>query len=56
MHQKSYSERIEILLTHYKFSTKLAEALRVHRMSIRNWCKDSQNISKENHKYFKDAK
>ena len=48
MHKKSYSEKIEILLTHYKFSTKLAEALRVHRMSIQNWRKDSQNISKEN--------
>ena len=44
----TYKEKIEALLEHYKFSTKLAEALKVHRMSIQNWKEDSVSISKEN--------
>ena len=48
MHKYSYNEKIEALLKHYKFSTKLAEALNVHRMSIQNWRDDSTNISKVN--------
>jgi Fic family protein len=43
-----YNEKIEALLKHYKFSTKLAEALNVHRMSIQNWKENSDSISKEN--------
>ena len=48
MKQYTYTEKIEALLLHYRFSTKLAEALNVHRMSIQNWRDDSVNISKEN--------
>lgn len=48
MQEYTYKEKIEVLLKHYKFSTKLAEALNVHRMSIQNWKDDSVNISKEN--------
>ncbi len=44
----TYKEKIEALLEHYQFSTKLAEALKVHRMSIQNWKEDSVSISKEN--------
>ena len=43
-----YQEKIEALLEHYKFSTKLAEALGVHRMSILNWRDGKVEISKEN--------
>ena len=48
MQKQTYKEKIEALLEHYKFSTKLAEALKVHRMSIQNWKDDSVSISKEN--------
>lgn len=48
MQKYTYQEKIEALLIHYKFSTKLAEALKVHRMSIQNWKDDSVSISKEN--------
>ena len=48
MQNFTYKEKIEALLEHYKFSTKLAEALNVHRMSIQNWKEDSVSISKEN--------
>jgi len=48
MQNFTYKEKIEALLNHYKFSTKLAEALKVHRMSIQNWKEDSVTISKEN--------
>jgi Fic family protein len=48
MQNFTYKEKIEALLDHYKFSTKLAEALKVHRMSIQNWKEDSVTISKEN--------
>lgn len=48
MQEYTYKEKIEALLKHYKFSTKLAEALNVHRMSIQNWKDDSVSISKEN--------
>jgi len=48
MQKYTYKEKIEALLKHYKFSTKLAEALNVHRMSIQNWKDDSVSISKEN--------
>jgi len=48
MQKFTYKEKIEALLVHYKFSTKLAEALKVHRMSIQNWKDDSVSISKEN--------
>ena len=44
----SYRDKIEALLGYYKFSTKLAEALGVHRMSIPNWRDDRVEISKEN--------
>ncbi len=44
----TYKEKIEALLEHYQFSTKLAEALKVHRMSIQNWKEDSVSISREN--------
>ena len=48
MNSVSYKEKIEALLEHYKFSTKLAEALQVHRMSIPNWRDGKVEISKEN--------
>jgi Fic family protein len=48
MQNITYDEKIESLLKHFKFSTKLAEALNVHRMSIQNWREDSAAISKEN--------
>lgn len=48
MQEYTYKEKIEGLLKHYKFSTKLAEALNVHRMSIQNWKDASVSISKEN--------
>ncbi len=48
MQDFTYKEKIEALLEHYKFSTKLAEALKVHRMSVQNWKEDSVSISKEN--------
>ena len=48
MHNISYKEKIEALIAYYKFSTKLAEALHVHRMSIQNWRDDSTGITKEN--------
>ncbi|MFK5976609.1 MAG: Fic family protein [Sulfurovum sp.] len=48
MHKYSYKEKIDILLDYYRYSTKLAEALSVHRMSIQNWRDDSSNISKTN--------
>ena len=48
MQEITYKEKIEALLEHYRFSTKLAEALKVHRMSIQNWKEDSVSISKEN--------
>lgn len=48
MQDFTYKEKIEALLEHYQFSTKLAEALKVHRMSIQNWKEDSVSISKEN--------
>ena len=44
----TYQEKIEALLEHYKFSTKLAEALHVHRMSIPNWREGRVEISREN--------
>ncbi|HIP61945.1 MAG TPA: Fic family protein [Sulfurovum sp.] len=48
MQNFSYKEKIEALLEHYRFSTRLAEALKVHRMSIQNWKEDSVSISKDN--------
>ena len=48
MNNISYKKKIEALLEHYKFSTKLADALQVHRMSIPNWRDDKVEISKEN--------
>ena len=48
MNNVSYQEKIEALLEHYKFSTKLAEALHVHRMSIPNWREGRVEISREN--------
>jgi len=48
MNNISYQEKIEALLAHYKFSTKLAEALHVHRMSIPNWREGRVEISNEN--------
>ncbi len=48
MQDFTYKEKIEALLEHYQFSTKLAEALKVHRMSIQNWKEDSVSISREN--------
>ncbi len=48
MQNVTYSEKIEALLKYFKFSTKLAVALNVHRMSIQNWKEDSSAISKEN--------
>lgn len=48
MQNISYKEKIEALIKHYKFSTKLAEALHVHRMSIQNWRDDTTGITKEN--------
>ncbi|WP_456480078.1 Fic family protein [Nautilia sp.] len=42
-----YVKKIEKLLEHFKYSTKLAEALDVSRMSILNW-RDGGNISNEN--------
>ena len=48
MNNISYQKKIEALLEHYKFSTKLAEALHVHRMSIPNWRDGKVNISREN--------
>ena len=48
MNNISYKEKIEALLEHYKFSTKLADALHVHRMSIPNWRDGKVEISKEN--------
>lgn len=43
----SYIEKLEKLLNFYKYSTKLAEALGVSRMSIVNW-RDGATISEEN--------
>ena len=43
----SYTEKLDKLLNFYKFSTKLAEALNVSRMSIVNW-RDGASISEEN--------
>lgn len=48
MSNVGYKEKIEALLEYYKFSTKLAEALHVHRMSIPNWREGKVEISKEN--------
>jgi Fic family protein len=48
MNNVSYQEKIEALLEKYKFSTKLADALHVHRMSIPNWRDGKVEISKEN--------
>jgi Fic family protein len=48
MQNISYQEKIEALLQHYRFSTKLAEALHVHRMSIPNWRDGRVEISKKN--------
>ncbi len=48
MQEIDYKAKIEALLDHYKFSTKLAEALGVHRMSIPNWREGSVEISQEN--------
>ena len=48
MNNVGYKEKIEALLEYYKFSTKLAEALHVHRMSIPNWREGKVEISKEN--------
>ncbi len=44
----TYSKKIEQLLVHYRYSTKLAEALNTSRMSLLNWQDDSYNISKSN--------
>lgn len=48
MQNATYNEKIEALLKHFRFSTKLAAALNVHRMSIQNWKEESAAISKEN--------
>ena len=48
MNNISYQEKIEALLEYYKFSTKLADALHVHRMSIPNWRDNKVEISQEN--------
>jgi len=48
MQNESYADKIEALIKHYQFSTKLAEALHVHRMSIQNWRDGSVEISKDN--------
>ena len=43
----TYSQKIEELLDYFKYSTKLAEALGVSRISIVNW-RDGASISEEN--------
>jgi len=43
----TYSQKIEELLNYFKYSTKLAEALGVSRISIVNW-RDGASISEEN--------
>lgn len=48
MNNIAYDEKMESLLKYFKFATKLAEALNVHRMSIQNWRNDSGTISNEN--------
>jgi Fic family protein len=48
MQNISYKEKIEALIKHYRFSTKLAEALKVHRMSIQNWRDDDTGITETN--------
>ncbi len=45
--QNEYIDKIEKLMNFYKYSTKLANALNVSRMSIVNW-RDGANISEEN--------
>ena len=47
MQNYSYPQKIEKLLEHFKYSTKLADALNVSRISIVNW-KDGASISEEN--------
>jgi len=47
MKQLNYSQKIEKLLKYFKYSTKLAEALGVSRISIVNW-KDGASINEEN--------
>jgi len=40
----TYSQKIEELLNYFRYSTKLAEALGVSRISIVNW-RDGASIS-----------
>jgi Fic family protein len=47
MQNYSYPQKIEKLLEHFKYSTKLADALNVSRISIVNW-RDGASISEEN--------
>ena len=47
MNMTTYREKIEALLEHFRYSTKLAEALGVHRMSIPNW-RDGKEIHRDN--------
>lgn len=44
---EDYKAKIEQLIKHYKYSTKLAQALHVSRISIVNW-RDGASISEEN--------
>ena len=47
MHTNNYRTKIEQLLEYYRYSTKLAQALNVSRISIVNW-RDGASISEEN--------
>ena len=47
MQNYSYPQKIEKLLENFKYSTKLADALNVSRISIVNW-RDGASISEEN--------
>ena len=47
MQNYSYPQKIEKLLEHFKYSTKLADALNVSRISIVNW-RNGASISEEN--------
>ncbi len=47
METTNHIQKLEALIDHYRYSTKLAEALGVSRISIINW-RGGANISKEN--------
>jgi len=48
MHNITYQQKIDTLLEHYRYSTKLAEALGVSRISVQNWRDEGANISDNN--------